>query len=107
MAFVLTTSSRVTCANSGQVSLSASHKLKVTGSSVITPTDVMGKTVSGCTISNSSSTKQCTSVTSASGASQKLKVSGQAVANTTLSGSTDGSSPTLSTPTANQTKLKA
>ncbi len=106
MAFVLTTGADIECSASGKVQLSGSHKLKVSGQSVITPDDVNHKTISGCTIANSNSTKQCTTVTSASGGSPKLKVDGTAVAIDSLTGSSDGTTPAISVKSAGQSKLK-
>lgn len=106
MAFVLTTGSDVHCPSSGKVATSGQAKLKVSGSPVLRLDGINGKGVSGCTIADSSSTKQCKSVTSASGAAAKLKVAGAGVALDSLSGGTDGSTPGLAA-SAGQTKLKA
>ena len=106
MAFVLTTASRVACPTGGTVGTAGQPKLKVAGAAALRIDGIAGKSVSGCSIQNSSSTKQCTTVTAASGAAAKLKVSGGPVALASLSGTTDGSTPGLSA-SANQTKLKA
>ena len=106
MAFVLTTASDVHCPSSGKVAASSQAKLKVSGSPVLRLDGINGKAVSGCTIADSSSTKQCKLVTSASGTAVKLKVAGAGVALDTLSGATDGSTPGLAA-SAEQTKLKA
>jgi hypothetical protein len=108
MAFVLTENSTVSCPSSGTVSTTGQAKLKVTGGKVLVLDGINGKSVSGCTVvtNTNSGTKQCLTVASASGTAAKLKVGGKAVALSTLTGSTDGTTPTLSA-TANQTKLKA
>lgn len=103
MAFALTTASRVTCTEQGTVSLTASYKLKVAGNSVVTLSEIRGKSVAGCANTN----KPCTTVSSASGESAKLKVGGKKVALDTLSGQTDGQTPSLAPATASQSKLKA
>lgn len=105
---VLTTASEVKCANSGKAQTSGQSKLKVSGSPVLVLSGIQGKSIGGCTVQNSSSptTKQCTTVASASGTALKLKVSGAAVALDTLTGLSDGTTPALSA-TANQQKLKA
>jgi hypothetical protein len=106
MAFVLTTGSDVHCPSSGKVTTSGQAKLKVSDSPVLRLDGINAKPVSGCTIADSSSTKQCKFVTSASGAAAKLKVAGAGVALDSLSGATDGSTPGLAA-SAGQTKLKA
>ncbi|MCF0092565.1 hypothetical protein [Micromonospora sp. MH99] len=106
MAFVLTTSSDVHCPNQGKVSPTGQSKLTVDHVAVTRPDGISGKSVAGCTITTSNSTKQCATVTTATGAAGKLKVGGAGVALDTLSGATDGSSPGLSA-SAGQSKLKA
>lgn len=106
MGFVLTVQSDVHCPSSGTVKPDGKPKLTVNGNAVTTPGGIQGKSVSGCKISNSNSTIQCTIVNSASGAAGKLKVDGTGVALDNLTGSTNGSTPTLSA-SAQQTKLKA
>src|SRR3954470_2332579 len=106
MSFVLTVSSTVRCPTNGTVTPEGQAKLKVAGAAVTTPGGIQGKSVSGCGISDSSSTKQCKTVLSASGAASKLKVGGTGVALDSLTASTDGSTPTI-TVSAGQSKLKA
>ncbi|MFI6255693.1 hypothetical protein ACIBCL_06180 [Micromonospora zamorensis] len=106
MAFVLTTSSDVHCPNQGKVTPAGQSKLTVDHVAVTRPDGISGKSVTGCTITDSSSTVQCKTVVSATGAAQKLHVSGAGVALATLSGATDGSTPGLSA-SAGQSKLKA
>ncbi|WP_322762454.1 hypothetical protein [Frankia sp. Cr2] len=106
MTFVLTVKSDVHCPNSGKVTPDGKPKLKVDGKAVTTPAGIQGKSVSGCTIATSTTTSQCLTVTSASGAAAKLKVDGTGVALDSLSGSTNGSAPTLSA-SSGQSKLKA
>ncbi|MEU7918638.1 hypothetical protein [Micromonospora zamorensis] len=106
MAFVLTTSSDVHCPSRGAVTPAGQAKLIVAGAQVTRLDGITGKSVTGCTITDSSSTVQCKTVVSATGAAQKLHVSGAGVALATLSGATDGSTPGLSA-TAGQSKLKA
>jgi hypothetical protein len=105
---VLTTASEVKCANSGKAQTSGQSKLKVSGSPVLTLPGIVGKTISGCTIVDSTpnATVQCKSVVSASGTASKLKVNGAPVALDTLTGLSQGTPPAL-TATANQQKLKA
>jgi hypothetical protein len=103
---VLTTASDVKCTSAGKAQTSGQAKLTVSGSPVLTLPGIVGKTISGCTITDSSSTAQCKSVVSASGTAAKLKVSGLPVALDTLTGASNGSTPALSA-TANQQKLKA
>ncbi|MEU0549886.1 hypothetical protein [Micromonospora sp. NPDC005979] len=106
MAFVLTTSSDVHCPNQGKVSPTGQGKLTVDHKPVVRLDGINGKSVAGCTITTSNSTKQCSTVTSATGAAGKLTVGNVAVALDSLSGATDGSSPGLSA-SAGQSKLKA
>jgi hypothetical protein len=106
MGAVLTTASDVHCPNGGSVGTGGQSKLKVSGSAVLRIDGIAGRSVSNCAIQNTNSTKQCTTVASATGAAAKLKVSGGAVALDSLSGLTDGSTPGLGA-TAEQTKLKA
>jgi hypothetical protein len=104
--FVLTTASSVHCPTNGAVGTEGQAKLKVAGSPVLRLDGINGKSVSNCGIANSTSTKQCTTVKSVSGAAAKLKVAGAGVALDTLTGATDGTTSGLSA-SANQTKLKA
>jgi hypothetical protein len=106
MAFVLTTSSNVHCPNQGAVIPAGQGKLTVSHAPVVRLDGISGKSVAGCTITTSNSTKPCSTVTSATGAAGKLKVGNVAVALDSLSGATDGSSPGLSA-SAGQSKLKA
>ncbi|MET8040935.1 hypothetical protein ABZU25_08720 [Micromonospora sp. NPDC005215] len=106
MAFVLTTSSDVHCPNQGKVSPAGQSKLTVSHIPVTRLDGISGKSVTGCTITTSNSTKQCGTVASATGAASKLTVGGAGVALDSLSGATDGSSPGLAA-SAGQTKLKA
>ncbi|MGW5582058.1 hypothetical protein [Micromonospora chokoriensis] len=106
MAFVLTTSSDVHCPSQGKVSPTGQGKLTVDHKPVVRLDGINGKSVAGCTITTSNSTKQCSTVTSASGAAGKLTVGTVAVALDSLSGATDGSTSGLAA-TAGQTKLKA
>ncbi|MET8308603.1 MULTISPECIES: hypothetical protein [unclassified Micromonospora] len=106
MAFVLTTSSDVHCPNQGAVTPTGQTKLTVGGAEVVRLDGISGKSVAGCTIATSNSTKQCNTVTSATGAAGKLKVGNVAVALDSLSGATDGSSPGLAA-TAGHSKLRA
>lgn len=107
MAFVLTEQSTISCTAPGTVSTSGSSKLKVDGGNVLVLDGIVGKTISNCPVQNSNSTKQCTKVVSANGTSSKLKVDGNPVALSTLTGQSDGSTPSVSVTNANQTKLKA
>ncbi|MET7876416.1 hypothetical protein [Micromonospora profundi] len=106
MAFVLTTSSDVHCPNQGKVSPAGQAKLIVADAEVTRLDGIVGKSVSGCKITDSSSTLQCKKVVSATGAAEKLFVNGKGVALATLGGATDGTTPGLSA-TAGQSKLKA
>ncbi|MGV9213642.1 hypothetical protein ACTFTM_17450 [Micromonospora sp. RB23] len=106
MAFVLTTSSDVHCPNQGKVSPTGQGKLTVDHKPVVRLDGINGRSVAGCTITTSNSTKQCSTVTSATGAAGKLRVGSVAVALDSLSGATDGSSPGLAA-SAGQSKLKA
>ncbi|MFI7608161.1 hypothetical protein ACIBTV_23865 [Micromonospora sp. NPDC049366] len=106
MGFVLATSSSVRCPSQGAVSPAGQSKLRVANRPVARPDGITGRPVSGCTVATSNSTKQCTSVVSASGAAGKLKVGNVGVALDTLSGGTDGTTSGLSA-TAGQSKLKA
>ncbi|MEV0216192.1 hypothetical protein [Micromonospora sp. NPDC050695] len=106
MAFVLTTSSDVHCPNQGAVTPAGQSKLTVAGTPVVRPDGISGKSVTGCTITDSSSTVQCKNVMSASGAAQKLHVAGVGVALDTLSGATNGSTSGLAA-TAGQSTLRA
>jgi hypothetical protein len=106
MPFVLTTSSDVHCPNSGKVSPAGQGKLTVSHVPVVRLDGISGKSVAGCTIATSNSTKHCSTVTSASGAASKLMVGSVAVALDSLTGATDGSSPGLAA-SAGQSKLKA
>ncbi|MEV4657203.1 hypothetical protein [Micromonospora sp. NPDC049301] len=106
MAFVLTTSSDVHCPSEGAVTPAGQAKLIVAGAKVTRLNGIIGKSVSGCTITDSNSTVQCKKVVSATGAAQKLFVGGSGVALSTLQGATNGSTPGLAA-TAKQSKLKA
>ncbi|SCF13533.1 hypothetical protein [Micromonospora chokoriensis] len=106
MAFVLTTSSDVHCPNQGKVSPAGQGKLTVDHKPVVRLDGISGKSVTGCTIATSNSTKQCSTVVSATGAAGKLTVGGAGVALGSLGGATDGSTSGLAA-TAGQTKLKA
>ncbi|WP_405432327.1 hypothetical protein [Micromonospora sp. NBC_00617] len=106
MAFVLTTSSNVHCPNQGKVSPTGQGRLTVDHKPVVRLDGINGRSVAGCTITTSNSTKQCSTVTSATGTAGKLTVGSVAVALDSLSGATDGSSPGLAA-TAGQSKLKA
>ncbi|MET8280042.1 hypothetical protein [Micromonospora sp. NPDC005174] len=106
MAFVLTTSSDVHCPNQGKVSPTGQGKLTVDHTPVVRLDGISGRSVAGCTITTSNSTKQCSTVTTATGAASKLTVGGAGVALDSLSGATDGSSPGLAA-SAGQSKLKA
>jgi hypothetical protein len=107
MAFVLTENSSVTCATQGTVSTEGQSKLKVSGGKVLVLDGIVGKSISNCGIKNTNSTTQCTKVASASGTAAKLKVNGRAVALSTLTGQSDGTTPAVSVTAANQTILKA
>ncbi|MEU8421283.1 hypothetical protein AB0C15_10450 [Micromonospora sp. NPDC048835] len=106
MAFVLTTSSDVHCPSQGTVTPAGQSKLVVAGAQVVRLDGITGKSVAGCTIATSNSTKQCSTVVSATGAAGKLTVGGVGVALGSLSGATDGSTSGLSA-SAGQSKLKA
>lgn len=106
MAFVLTTSSDVHCPSQGKVSPAGQGKLIVAGAEVTRLDGITGKSVTGCAITDSSSTVQCKKVVSATGAAAKLLVGDVGVALDTLSGATNGSTPALSA-SAGQSKLKA
>jgi hypothetical protein len=106
MAFVLTTSSDVHCPSQGTITPAGQAKLIVAGAEVARLDGIMGKSVTGCTITDSSSTVQCKNVVSASGAAGKLMVGSVAVALDTLTGATDGSTPGLAA-SAGQSKLRA
>ncbi|MFF4874627.1 hypothetical protein [Micromonospora sp. NPDC000668] len=106
MAFVLTTSSDVHCPSQGTVTPAGQAKLTVAGSPVVRPDGITGKSVTGCLITDSSSTVQCKNVVSASGAAQKLHVGGAGVALDSLSGATNGSTSGLAA-TAGHSKLRA
>lgn len=106
MPAVLTSSSSVTCAGQGTVSVSGESKLKVSGNGVLITAGVQGKSISNCgTKPPPQSNKPCTSVTAVSaGVATKLKVGGSGVVMATLSATADGTLPTVSA-TAGQTKL--
>jgi len=106
MAFVLTTSSDVHCPSQGKVSPAGQAKLIVAGAEVTNIGGIKDKSVTGCAITDSSSTVQCKTVVSATGAANKLLVGNVGVALDTLSGATNGSTPGLSA-SAGQSKLKA
>jgi hypothetical protein len=108
MGNVLTTASTVECKNSGKAATSGVGKLKVNGSAVLVLDGIVGATISGCTIVDSTpnATVQCKSVLSATGTASKLKVNGAAVALDSLTGLSQGTPPAI-TATAGQQKLKA
>ncbi|MDG4781696.1 hypothetical protein O7614_18750 [Micromonospora sp. WMMD961] len=106
MAFVLTTSSDVHCPSQGKVSPAGQGRLTVDRVPVTRLDGITGKSVTGCTITDSSSTVQCKKVVSATGAATKLLVGDEGVALDTLGGATNGSTPALSA-SAGQNKLKA
>jgi len=96
MAFVLTTSSNVTCGHAGKVTTVSAAKLTINGSAVLVKSDIDGKAVSACSTPAASdasgpTAKACTSVSSVdSGTAQKLTVGSVPVMLDTLSGTTDG-----------------
>ena len=96
MAYVLTTGSSVECGHSGKVATSGAAKLKVNGDRVLQKSGVGGKSVSGCSLKDTSDnsgplTTMCRNVTTVTaGEATKLKVSGAPVVLDTLAGGTDG-----------------
>ena len=92
MPAVLTTGSTVGCGHDpGRVTTSSSAKLTVKGEPVLLETSIVGKSVSGCSTAQSSSTSPCKSVVSlASGRATKLTAGGRPVVLSTLAGATDG-----------------
>lgn len=106
MPFVLTEASDVHCPNEGKVSPTGQGKLTVESVAVVLLGGIRGKSVDGCTIATSNTTKQCSKVTDASGAAGKLTIDTVPVALNSLRGATDGSTPGLAA-IAKQSKLKA
>ncbi len=111
---VLTESSTLKCTSQGTVNLTAGQsKLKVDGSKVLVQGDLVGASISGCTIVTDPNTgkKQCmTVVTVLSGTATRLKVDGKPVLLETAAGPTDGLAPapeTFSVQSAGQQKLQA
>jgi hypothetical protein len=97
----LTTDGDVLCGhdpgNEGKASVNASHKLTVKSKSVLLTSDINGKTISGCMISDKSDTsgivdQKCHTVTAVLlGWATKLKVGGEfVILDEELRGTTDG-----------------
>lgn len=109
---ILTTDSRLGCPHGGSVQLSGGRTaLTVDGKPVLAKIDVMGKLISGCTTPTSTSTKQCTAVTSVlAGESTRLSAGGMPVLTASALGLTDGinGGPVQwSVTSAGQSKLEA
>jgi hypothetical protein len=113
MPLVLTISSQIACAHQAPVSLSSDAKLLVMGARVLVLPEVVGAQIVGCTNPDSSSSKKCLTVATASGTATKLTVAGQLVVNDTFAGTSDGTTSGAPVPlpltlvNAGQTKLSA
>jgi hypothetical protein len=115
----LTNAGDVKCGHQGKAVLSSTAKLKVSGQNVLLKTDVMGKTIAGCSIVLASdmsgvTDKPCLTVASVTaGEATKLKVGGFfVILDDQLAGTTDGmqakTTPlTALSGSAQQNKLKA
>jgi hypothetical protein len=106
---VLTTASNVACPLQGKVATSSDAKLRVgeTKDPVLLESSIKGKDVTGCTQTDSSTTKQCKKVVAVSDGASKLQVGGKPVMRDSLTGTTDGLPPALAPAVAGQTKLRA
>lgn len=99
MAAVLTTGSRLVCPHGGSVSLGPGQsRLKIDGKAALVQSDVMGRSISGCTTPlvtpPGTPSKPCQVVVSViAGPTPKLTVGGQPVLLEHAQGLTDGVAP--------------
>lgn len=108
MPFVLTVNSQITCGHNAPVTLTSSAKLTVAGARALLLSNITGATIATCP-NQSSNTKKCTFVATATGTAAKLTVAGQPVVNDTLTGTTDGTPAPVNLKLLNpgQTKLSS
>jgi archaellum component FlaF (FlaF/FlaG flagellin family) len=108
---MLTTAAKVKCSHQGSVTITSAGQsvLEVDGNSVLVMGDLVGKTISGCTLTPSQSTKPCTSTTSMIvGDAQTVEAGGKAVLLETATGLTDSTPPgTWSVEDAGQSSVEA
>jgi hypothetical protein len=108
---VLTTAAQIKCSHQGTVTVSSAGQsvLEVDGNSVLVLGDLVGKSVSGCTLTPSQSTKPCTTTTSMIvGDAQTMEAGGMAVLLETAQGLTDSTPPgTWSVQDAGQSSVEA
>jgi hypothetical protein len=111
MPLVVTVGSTVQCAHGGTITLKSSQsKLTVDGNAALLATDIVGATISGCTVAASNSTAPCTTVASLiAGSATALGVGGTPVLLDSAKGLTNGlpQPATWNVASAGQAKLKA
>jgi hypothetical protein len=107
---VLTTGATVKCSHQGTVQVSSAGQsvLEIAGKPALVMGDLVGKSISGCTLTPSTSTKPCTSTTSMIvGDASMMDAGGKAVLLDTATGLTDSTPPgTWSVEAAGQSKLE-
>jgi archaellum component FlaF (FlaF/FlaG flagellin family) len=108
---VLTTAAQIKCSHQGTVTVSSAGQsvVEVDGSSVLVMGDLVGKSVSGCTLTPSQNSKPCTTTTSMIvGAATRMEAGGNAVLLETATGLTDSTPPgTWSVQDAGQSSVEA
>jgi hypothetical protein len=108
---VLTTAATVKCVHQGTVTIPSAGQsvLEIESNSALVVGDLVGKTISGCTLSPSTSTKPCTSTTSMIvGDAATMEAGGMAVLLDTATGLTDSTPPgTWSVQAAGQSSVEA
>lgn len=108
---VLTTAATIKCSHQGTVTVPSAGQsvLEVEGSPVLVLGDLVGKSISGCTLTPSQSTKPCVSTTSMIvGDATTVEAGGMAVLLETAQGLTDSTPPgTWSVQAAGQSSVEA
>ena len=107
----LTTAATIKCSHQGTVTVPSAGQsvLEIEGSPALVVGDLVGKSIAGCTLTPSTSTKPCTTTTSMIvGAAMTLEAGGQAVLLDTAQGVTDSNPPgTWSVQAAGQSSVEA
>jgi hypothetical protein len=108
---VLTTAATIKCSHQGTVQASSAGQsvLEIEGSPALVLGDLVGKPISSCTLSPSTTTKPCTSTTSMiAGAATAMTAGGTAVLLDSAQGLTDSTPPgTFSVQAAGQSSVEA
>ena len=108
---VLTTAAKIQCSHQGMVQVPSAGQsvLQVDGNPALVTGDLVGKSIAGCTLTPSTTTKPCTSTASMLiGAATLMEVGGKSVLLDTATGITDSTPPgTWSVQAAGQSSLEA